>query len=86
MSILISSFLVTAMIISASEVLAFSKMVGSVALPTIAFTSNVSLIFWMSSLDWSITVIEWSCSVKLFAIANPTLPAPQIIMFISLNL
>ena len=34
-----------------NDLLAFSKMVGSVAFPTIALTSNDSLIFWMSSLD-----------------------------------
>ena len=45
-------------------------------------TSKVSSIFWMSSLDWSITVIEWPCSLNCFAIVNPTLPAPQIIIFI----
>ena len=31
----------------------------------------------------SITVIEWFCSVSSLAIVKPTLPAPQIIIFIS---
>ena len=81
-SILISSFLVTAMIIFASDILAFSRTAGEVALPTIALTSNVSFIFWISSLDWSITVIEWFCSLSNLAIVKPTLPAPHIIIFI----
>ena len=59
-----------------------SKISGEVAFPTIAFTSKDSLIFWISSLDWSITVMEWFCSVSNLAIVNPTLPAPQMIMFI----
>ena len=33
----------------------------------------------------SITVIEWFCSVNSLAIVKPTLPAPQIIIFINLN-
>ena len=45
MSILISSLRVTAIIMSASDALAFSKIDGYVALPTIDFTSNVSSIF-----------------------------------------
>ena len=57
--ILVSSFLVTAITISAFSAPAFSKTVGNVALPTIPFTSRVSLIFLISSDDWSITVTEW---------------------------
>ena len=57
-TILISSLRVTAMIMSASEAFAFSNIDGYVALPTIAFTSKASSIFWISSLDWSMTVIE----------------------------
>ena len=48
---LISSFRVTAIIMSALEALAFSRTDGYVALPTIALTSRVSLIFCISSLD-----------------------------------
>ena len=43
---------------SVSGALAFSNIEGYVALPTIAFTSKLSLIFWISSLDWSITVMK----------------------------
>jgi len=81
-TMLISSFLVTAIIISVSDAFAFSSIDGYVALPTIAFTSKTSSIFWISSLDWSITVIEWPCSLNCFAIVKPTLPAPQMIIFI----
>ena len=69
-------------ILEKANALAFSRIDGYVAFPTIALTSKLSLIFWMSSLDWSITVIEWPCSLKSLAIVNPTLPAPQIIIFI----
>ena len=43
---------------------------------------NDSFNFCISSLDWSIIVIEWFCSVSNFAMVKPTLPAPHIIMFI----
>ena len=46
------------MIISASDAFAFSNIEGYVPFPTIAFTSNASSIFWISSLDGSITVID----------------------------
>ena len=49
--ILVSSFLVTAIIISAFSAPAFSKTVGKDALPTIPFTSWVSFIFFISSED-----------------------------------
>ena len=49
--ILVSSFLVTAITISAFSAPAFSKTVGREALPTTPFTSWVSLIFLISSED-----------------------------------
>ena len=82
-SILTSSLLVTAIIISASLALAFSRTEGKVPIPTTPFTSIESFIFWISSLDWSIIVIEWFCADKDLAIVEPTLPAPQIIIFIN---
>ena len=36
----------------------------------------------LSEQGHSITVIEWPCSLSNLAIVNPTLPAPQIIIFI----
>ena len=52
---------------SAFSAPAFSKTVGRVALPTIPLTSCVSLIFLISSEDWSIIVTEcpWADSCLL---------------------
>ena len=36
----------------------------------------------LSEQGHSITVMEWPCSLSNLAIVNPTLPAPQIIIFI----
>ena len=36
----------------------------------------------LSEQSHSITVIEWPCSLKILAMVKPTLPAPQIIIFI----
>ena len=36
----------------------------------------------LSEQGHSITVIEWFCSLSNLAIVKPTLPAPQIIIFI----
>ena len=79
--ILVSSFLVTAIIIAASFAPAFSNTEGKVALPTIPLTSWVSFIFLISSEDWSITVTECPCACNCLLIEKPTLPAPQIIIF-----
>ena len=59
-----------------------SKTFGRVARPTIPFTSCVSLIFFISSEDWSTTVTEWPWAESCLLIEKPTLPAPQIIIFI----
>ena len=40
----------------------------------------------LSEQNHSITVIEWFCSLSNLAMVKPTLPAPHIIIFISLNL
>ena len=60
-------------------------IVGRATLPTIPLTSWVSLIFLMSSDDWSITVTEWPCADSCLLIEKPTLPAPHIIIFILIN-
>ena len=78
----VSSFLVTAMIISAFFASAFSKTEGYVAIPTIPLASWVSLIFWISEPFLSITVTECPCLDSWLQIEKPTLPAPHIIIFI----
>ena len=57
----VSSFLVTAIIISAFFASAFSNTLGYVAIPTTPLASKLSLIFWISALTLSMTVIEWPC-------------------------
>ena len=40
----------------------------------------------LSEQNHSITVIEWFCSLNNLVIVNPTLPAPQIIIFILIKI